>query len=99
MGTDYWEDILKVDCDKRASDYFFKEAGRLDLSDVELNMFRKRSAIPRQFLLYIDMVYEKLKLVTDPMERRRGNKLRIVIDETLSFHNRCVSNKNAGVKQ
>ena len=90
MGTDYWEDIIKVDCDKRASDYFFKEAERLDLSDVELNMFREHSARPRNLLLYILKVDEKLKLVTDPMERRRGNDLRRVIGLTLDMHNRCL---------
>ena len=90
MGTVYWEDIIKVDCDKRASDYFFKEAERLDLSDVELNMFREHSARPRHLLLYILKVDEKLKLVTDPMERRRGNDLRRVIGLTLDMHKRCL---------
>ena len=99
MGTDYWEDVLKVDCGKRAVDFFFKKVESLDLSDAELNAFREESAIPRQFLLLISMVYEKLELITDPMERRRGNELRIVIRHTLNFHNRCVDNKNAGVEQ
>ena len=90
MGTDYWEDIIKVDCDKRASDYFFKEAERLDLSDVELNMFREHSARRRHLLLDILKVDEKLKLVTDPMERRRGNDLRRVIGLTLDMHKRCL---------
>ena len=90
MGTDYWEDIIKVDCDKRASDYFFKEAERLDLSDVELNMFREHSARTRHLFLYILKVDEKLKLVTDPMERRRGNDLRRVIGLTLDMHKRCL---------
>jgi hypothetical protein len=36
------------------------------------------------------MVDEKLKLVTDPMERRRGNDLRRVIGLTLDMHKRCL---------